>query len=227
MHQVKGLPKAAAQRIVAARRERPLADLADLAARAALDRGELELLASAGALPRLGRHRHQAHWRARAIEPPRPLLTSSAPDDGVSLPSPAEGVDIAEDYRVLGLTLGRHPMAWLRERGEFPRCQRAEALGACPSGRFVRVAGLVTCRQRPGTASGVLFLTLEDETGNINVVVWRDRQERFRRALLGGQLLLVKGVVESRDAVTHVIAGEILDRSAALGALRTRSRDFH
>ena len=171
MHQVKGLPEAAAQRIVVARRERPFGDLADLATRAALDRGELELLASAGALPRLGRHRHQAYWRARAIEPPRPLLASSAPDDGVSLAPPAEGVDIAEDYRVLGLTLGRHPMAWLRERGEFPRCQRAEALGACPSGRFVRVAGLVTCRQRPGSASGVLFLTLEDETGNSNIVV--------------------------------------------------------
>ena len=102
----------------------------------------------------------------------------------------------------------------------------AHQLQALNSGRFVRVAGLVTGRQRPGTASGVLFLTLEDETGNINVVVWRDRQERFRKALLRGQLLLVKGVMESRDSVIHVIA-EILDHSAALGALQTRSRDFH
>ena len=109
----------------------------------------------------------------------------------------------------------------------FAGCRSAQQLQALNSGRFVRVAGLVTGRQRPGTASGVLFLTLEDETGNINVVVWRDRQERFRKALLRGQLLLVKGVMESRDSVIHVIAGEILDHSAALGALQTRSRDFH
>ena len=132
-----------------------------------------------------------------------------------------------QDYRSIGLTLGRHPLALLRTRAPFAGCRSAHQLQTLNSGRFVRVAGLVTGRQRPGTASGVLFLTLEDETGNINVVVWRDRQERFRKALLRGQLLLVKGVMESRDSVIHVIAGEILDHSAALGALQTRSRDFH
>ncbi|MFZ1832871.1 MAG: exodeoxyribonuclease VII large subunit, partial [Pseudomonadales bacterium] len=103
----------------------------------------------------------------------------------------------------------------------------ARELQAVSSGATVRVAGLVSGRQRPGTASGVLFLTLEDETGNINVVVWRDRQERYRQALLKGRLLLVRGIIESRDSVIHVIADEILDHSPVLGALPTRSRDFH
>jgi error-prone DNA polymerase len=150
-----------------------------------------------------------------------------AAHDAVELPAPGEAEDLVQDYRSIGLTLGRHPLALLRARAPFAGCCSAHQLHALNSGRFVRVAGLVTGRQRPGTASGVLFLTLEDETGNINVVVWRDRQERFRKALLRGKLLLVKGVMESRDSVVHVIAGEILDHSAALGALQTRSRDFH
>jgi error-prone DNA polymerase len=114
-----------------------------------------------------------------------------------------------------------------RDREPFVRCRTAAGLAALDGARFVRVAGLVAGRQRPGTASGVLFLTLEDETGNINVIVWRDRQERFRTALLRARLLLVKGVLESRDGVAHVIAGELIDHSAALGTLRTVSRDFH
>ena len=230
LQQLKGFSMATAERIVTARAEKRFQSVSDMAARAGLDRGELDLLAGGGALAVLAGHRRQAHWRTRAIEAPRPLLPTMAhdidPDDGVSLAAPTEEVDMAEDYRSLGLTLGRHPVALLRERGVLLRCRPAGELPQCPSGRFVRVAGLVTCRQRPGTASGVLFLTLEDETGNINVVVWRDRQERFRRALVSGRLLLVKGIVENRDAVVHVIAGEILDHSGALGQLVSDSRDF-
>lgn len=231
LRQISGFNAAAAGRIVAARRRRAFDDLHDLARRALLDRGELDLLAGAGALVRLGGHRHQAHWQAAAIEEPRPLFeraeTAQLLHDAVELPAPGEAEDLVQDYRSIGLTLGRHPLALLRARAPFAGCCSAHQLHALNSGRFVRVAGLVTGRQRPGTASGVLFLTLEDETGNINVVVWRDRQERFRKALLRGKLLLVKGVMESRDSVVHVIAGEILDHSAALGALQTRSRDFH
>ncbi|HQY71078.1 MAG TPA: error-prone DNA polymerase [Pseudomonadales bacterium] len=231
LRQISGFNAAAAGRIVAARRRRAFDDLHDLARRALLDRSELDLLAGAGALVRLGGHRHQAHWQAAAIEEPRPLFdraeTAQLLHDAVELPAPGEAEDLVQDYRSIGLTLGRHPLALLRARQPFAGCCSAHQLHALNSGRFVRVAGLVTGRQRPGTASGVLFLTLEDETGNINVVVWRDRQERFRKALLRGKLLLVKGVMESRDSVVHVIAGEILDHSAALGALQTRSRDFH
>jgi len=233
LRQVSGFNAAAAERIVAARRYRSFDGLQDLARRALLDRHDLELLAGAGALARLAGHRHQAHWEVAAIEEPRPLFERAERagagrlQDATVLPAPNEVVDVIEDYRSTGLTLRRHPLALLRARQPFAGCRSARELQALASGRFVRVAGLVTGRQRPGTASGVLFLTLEDETGNINVVVWRDRQERFRRALLSGQLLLVKGVMESRDSVIHVIAGEILDHSAALGQLRARSRDFH
>jgi len=180
----------------------------------------------------LGGHRHQAHWRAQAIEEARPLLSeyekhdSGLLDDGVQLGAPSETMDVVEDYRSTGLSLRRHPLALLRHRYPFDRCRSAAELTGLQSGRFVRVAGLVTGRQRPGTASGVLFLTLEDETGNVNVVVWRDRQERFRQALLKGRLLLVKGIMESRDSVIHVIAGEILDHSHALADLTVRARSF-
>ena len=227
LHLVKGLRMETAHRLAEARAVRGFRSIAELTARAGLDRGEVELLAQAGALVTLAGNRHQAHWQARAIEPFRPLLGSAEPDDGVRLPAPTESADVVADYRSLGLSLGRHPVALLRERGELERCCPAAELPLRGSGRFVRVGGLVTCRQRPGTASGVLFLTLEDDTGNINVVVWKDRQERFRKALLGGRLLLVKGIVENRDAVVHVIAGEIIDRSEALGGIESQSRDFH
>jgi error-prone DNA polymerase len=94
-------------------------------------------------------------------------------------------------------------------------------------GRFVRLAGLVTGRQRPSSASGVLFLTLEDETGNASVVIWTSILARFRAAILGSQLVLVKGVVEREGSVIHVIAGQVADFSPYLGDLRARSRDFH
>jgi error-prone DNA polymerase len=232
LQHVKGLNEPAARRIVLARSRRAFESLRDLVHRALLDRGELQTLASAGALQRLGGHRHQAHWRAQAIEEARPLLSeyekhdSGLLDDGVQLGAPSETMDVVEDYRSTGLSLRRHPLALLRHRHPFDRCRSAAELTGLQSGRFVRVAGLVTGRQRPGTASGVLFLTLEDETGNVNVVVWRDRQERFRQALLKGRLLLVKGIMESRDSVVHVIAGEILDHSHALADLTVRARSF-
>jgi len=231
-NRIKGLQQRCAERIILARHQRPFGSLRDLNVRAALEQHECDLLASADALPRLGGHRHQAHWRAQALEAPRPLLlterdeSDAALDDGMCLPPPSEINDIIEDYRHTGLTLRRHPMALLRPSKPFNQCTPAAMLPSLGSGRFVQVAGLVTGRQRPGTASGVLFLTLEDESGNISVVVWKDRQEPFRKALLNGQLLWVKGIVETRDRVTHVIAGEILDRSERLAALSVKARSF-
>jgi error-prone DNA polymerase len=118
-------------------------------------------------------------------------------------------------------------MSLLRDRPPFDRCKRQIDLAGIGNNRFVRIAGLVTCRQRPGTASGVLFLTLEDETGNSNIVVWRRTQERFRQALMTGQLLLVNGTLEKKDGVTHIIAGALYDYSSELDSLRVRSHDFH
>ena len=118
-------------------------------------------------------------------------------------------------------------MVLLRGHPAFRTCARQQELTVLRSGRFLRIAGLVTGRQRPGTASGVIFLTLEDETGNTNVIVWKDVQERCRPALLGARLLLVKGVLEHRYSVCHVIAGELLDYSPLLATLALKSRDFH
>jgi error-prone DNA polymerase len=118
-------------------------------------------------------------------------------------------------------------MSLLRDRPPFNRCKRFIDLAGVGNNRFIRIAGLVTCRQRPGTASGVLFLTLEDETGNSNVVVWPRTQQHFRQALMTGQLLLIKGTLETHDDVTHIIAGALFDYTEALQSLPVQSRDFH
>jgi error-prone DNA polymerase len=141
--------------------------------------------------------------------------------------APAVSESVIADYRSTGLSLRAHPLALLRDQQPFARCKRQQDLEVLGDGRFVRIAGLVTCRQRPGTASGVLFLTLEDETGNNNVVVWPSVQQNFRQALMKGRLLLVKGILQKRDGVTHIVAGALFDHSSALDGLGVKSRDFH
>ena len=131
------------------------------------------------------------------------------------------------DYQTTGLSLRPHPMAILRNVSPFDRCCVHTDLPSLSSGRFVRVAGLVTGRQRPGTANGTVFLTLEDETGNTNVIVWRRTQEHFRKPLLTAKLLMIKGTVETDKNVTHVIAGALIDMSHKLTDLGIQSRDFH
>jgi error-prone DNA polymerase len=118
-------------------------------------------------------------------------------------------------------------MSLLRKQPPFNGCTPAAKLGSISSGRFVRIAGLVTGRQRPGTAKGTVFVTLEDETGNINVVVWSKVQENFRKELMTAKLLLIKGRVETEQSVTHVIAGSLQDCSGELETLALKSRDFH
>jgi error-prone DNA polymerase len=233
MRLVKGLSEAGARRVIEARQRGPLRQVSELRRRAALDKRDMEALADADALNSLSGHRHQSQWQIMALEQPRPLLQDeqrqpgSYFDDGVQLPAPAVAEEVLADYRATGLSLRPHPMALLRDRAPFDRCKRHTELAQVGNHRLVRVAGLVTCRQRPGTASGVLFLTLEDETGNTNVVVWKRTQAHFRQALMGGRLLLVTGTLETRDGVIHVIAGAIDDHTAALASLRLQSRDFH
>jgi error-prone DNA polymerase len=225
---VKGLSDAGAKRLVAARNERAFASVADLAKRAALNRHDMEALAAAGALASLSGHRRHALWDVSGVERMPALLAESTIDDIMPmLESPSEGEDIVADYSHLGLTLGRHPLALLRERLQRQRMATAAQLRAMPHGRIARVTGLVTGRQRPGTASGVIFVTLEDETGMINVIVWRDLAERQRKELLRSNLLTVYGTLEREGDVVHLIAGRLHDQSALLGNLMTRSRDFH
>jgi error-prone DNA polymerase len=225
---VKGLPQASAERIVRARAEQAFDSVADLARRAALDRRDLKCLAAADALAALSGHRRTAHWQVAGLET-APVLLRDAPihEADPDLPVPTEGESLVADYASLGLTLGRHPLALLRERLRRKRLATAAEIRAMPHGRFARAAGIVTGRQRPDTASGVVFVTLEDETGHVNVVVWRALSERQRRELLGARLMAVHGVIEREGEVVHLVARQLVDESALLGRLLTRSRDFH
>ncbi len=222
-----------AVRLVKARRRAAFNNMQDLARRANLDSGDMEALVSANALPRLSRNRHQGHWQHQGMQDYRPLFSpgenrsATALDDGVCLDPPGAVADMLADYDSTGLSIELHPLALLRRQPPFSQCTRAQDLPTLSHRRFVRVAGLVTGRQRPGSAAGVVFVTLEDETGNINIVVWKDVQQRFRPALLASSLLLIKGVVECKDGVIHIIAGELQDHSHVLEGLNSKSRDFH
>jgi error-prone DNA polymerase len=223
----RGLSEAAAKRIVEARGQ-PFQSVDDLAHRAALDRRDLRCLAASGALEALAGHRRRAHWSVAGVETRRHIL-SGAPvaETAPDLRPPSEAENLVADYASLGLTLGRHPLALLRRRLARMRFSTAAELHALPHGRRARAAGIVTGRQRPDTASGAVFVTLEDETGYVNVVVWRDLTERQRRELLGSRLMGVEGFLEREGEVVHLIARRLLDHSALLGRLATESRDFH
>jgi error-prone DNA polymerase len=225
---VRGFDEAAAVRIGHARAAQAFANLADLVERAGLDARERRLLVDAGALRGLAGHRHRARWQVAGIEPQRPLFGRASPDEAsIVIAPPATGENTLADYAATGLTLGVHPVRQVRAQLRARRCQDPRNLRALPHGAAVRAAGLVTLRQRPATASGVTFVTLEDEAGTVNVVVWRDLAERQRRVLLQARLLGVDGHWESVAGVQHLVAQRLHDYSALLGALDSRSRDFH
>ena len=135
--------------------------------------------------------------------------------------------DILEDYQATGLSLRSHPIKLLRKYAPFNKCKLNSELNSLKNKRFICIIGLVTCRQRPSTASGVLFLTLEDETGNSNVIVWPRIQKEFSHILTRAYLILVEGLLENREGVANVIAMRIYDYSHALQSLKLKSRDFH
>jgi error-prone DNA polymerase len=232
---VAGFNEAAAARLSAARLESPFADVEDLARRAELDRGEIAALARADALAALAGHRRRALWTTLGVDAaaPRvaPLAARTAAEPQVELAPPTEGQDIVADYHHTALTLRRHPLALLRARFNAQGYLTARGIAQARDRQRVRTTGIVTCRQRPGTASGVTFVTLEDETGTINVVVWNSTGEKYRRALLGATLLTVYGHVERVTTrvtpIVHLIAARLQDHSPLLGALTVPSRDFH
>jgi error-prone DNA polymerase len=230
LRMIGGLKEESAKRLVAARASLPFAHVADLAHRAQLDRRDLTALAAAGALAALAGHRHAAVWDVAGVEKLPPILAAAGTtfaETPPALPAPTEGQDIAADYRALGLTLGRHPLALLRRQLQAKRLVTAADIACTPHGRIARTAGIVIGRQRPDTVSGVVFVTLEDETGATNVIVWRDLFDRQRRELLGSRLMAVYGRVEREGEVVHLIAGHLVDLTPLLGSLSTHSRDFH
>ncbi|VVE21210.1 Error-prone DNA polymerase [Pandoraea iniqua] len=233
---VKGLSGEGAAAIERARRQRPFTDIDDLTARAALSRHDLDALAAADALSGLLGGRRQARWAVAAWQPPTPLLGATTLRDAVPgsdgervvLPPMPEGQDIVADYASTGLTLRRHPLMLLREKLEKMRVRTAKELQAdAVHGRRVRTAGIVTGRQRPGTANGTVFVSLEDETGIINVIVWPDLVETQRKELLASSLLGVEGVWQREERVMHLVAHRLIDLSSMLGELTISSRNFH
>lgn len=228
LRQISGLRREAAERIVAARRQRPFASVADLVARARLDPVSARLLAEGDALAGLAGHRREAAWATSGIVVQRDLFDGIAPDEpGAQLAAPTEGENIAADYGRVGLTLGRHPLALLRRHLSARRFIEAAAANALADRALARVAGLVTCRQRPGTASGIVFITMEDETAITNVVLHPELVARQRREVLGASLLGVYGQMQREGAVVHLIARRLIDLSPLLGSLAVASRDFH
>ncbi|MCG9721149.1 error-prone DNA polymerase [Shewanella sp. Isolate7] len=192
-----------------------------------LSQGCLTLLASADALLSLAGHRYQARWQLSAYQPNLPLFDELPPASSqVVLAPPSEMAAMQSDYRHLGLSLGRHVMAQLRKQMPFKGCLRAAELSGCRHGQLVRVAGVVVGRQRPGTASGVTFVTLEDETGNINVIVWSATARAQRQPFLTSKILKVTGVLETQSGVSHVIAGRLDDLSGMVNDFESSSQDF-
>lgn len=226
---VKSLSRVAAERIVAARSAGGVyRSVQELTARAELDRGDLEALADAGVLRELTGNRHLAFWEVAGSERELPLAPRAARDEGTPLLAPpTEGQNIVADYRALGLTLGRHPVALLREKLGTDRVMPVAELQQVRHGAAVCIAGIVITRQRPGSASGVTFVTLEDETGHANLIVWERLGEKYRRELHEARLLEARGELQREGLVTHVIVRRLVDRSVLLGDLVTRSRDFH
>jgi error-prone DNA polymerase len=229
---VGSLRKEVAERIASERCLAPYANTQDMALRCSLNEVDLKALASADALQSLSGHRRQQVWDAAALRP-APELLKGVPilEDELLLPAAQEGEEVVFDYASLGLTLRSHPLLLLREQLSKKKLLTAAQMACYPSGRLVRACGIVTMRQRPQTAKGVVFVTLEDKTGSVNVIVWKAVKERFRHEVYQSRLLAVYGVwqrdEDSGGEVRHVIAKRLVDMTPLLGSLSTSSRDFH
>ncbi|MDM0011949.1 error-prone DNA polymerase [Variovorax sp. J22P168] len=234
LRRVLGLGEAGMKRLLEARARAPFTSTEDLALRAELDAGDMAALAAADALQSLSGHRRQQVWDATA-QRRSPALLRGVPihETALQLPAAPEGEEIVGDYAALGLTLRRHPLALLRPRLARMRLMSADELGTLPSGRTARACGIVMGRQRPQTAKGTIFVTLEDETGNVNVIVWNHVVEAWREPLLKAKLLAVQGTWERDDdsggRVRHLVATGFKDLTPLLGRLAqsSTSRDFH
>ncbi|MEI8400205.1 MAG: error-prone DNA polymerase [Alcaligenaceae bacterium] len=221
LNQILGLPAAAAQALLEARQARPFLDTQDLGRRADLNQAVLQQLALAGALHTLSGHRRQAAWTAAASVATKGLLreATSNEDEQPQLLPPTEAHDLVTDYQRLGFTLGRHPLALLRQTLTRLRFAQATTLTQLPQGHLARACGLVTMRQRPQTAKGVIFVTLEDETGSVNLIVRAELAVRQRRELLQAQLLAAIGTWQNLQGTQHLLVGRLEDHSHLLATI--------
>ncbi len=234
LHRVRGLSRRAMEAVARERLQAEFVGVSDLVRRAGLDQRDRDSLAAADALRSLAGDRHRAFWQAAGVEELPPLFAAveQAGFDGADgelllmLPAANEAQNILADYNSTGLSLRRHPLALLRDRLTSAGVLTAENLEALGDGDNVLVTGIVSCRQRPHTAAGVTFLTLEDETGCMNCVVWRQLAERDHRVVQGASLLAVAGRLQRADSVLHVVARRLFDLSHLLADMRLPSRDF-
>lgn len=227
LRMVAQLSAEAALRIAQAREQQPFKDVQDLQRRAQLEQQQVAALAAADAFCTLVGHRRDSLWEALGVGKDAKLFQASGDNIKADLLAPTEADDIFADYSTVGLTLRRHPLALLRPSLSAKRISSAEQVKNSRHGQLIRATGLVTCRQRPGTAKGTTFVTLEDETGYVNVVVWSHVAARQRVELISARLLCVAGRVEKQGEVVHLIAGQLIDQTAMLGELDFSSRDFH
>ena len=228
LRMVKGLSPVAGEKIVTIRSNARFQSLQDLAERSRLDRRELAALAAANALEEISGHRHRAYWDVAGIATPTEIFGIAEFNEAEPLLSkPGKWQNTLADYTSTGLTLGDHPLFQLRTLLDQKGIVTAKTLAETKTGRMVSVAGLVINRQRPGSASGVIFSTLEDETGQANIVIWPNIVKRHRKVLMQSRLLIVRGKVQTESNVTHVIANRLMDGSGMIAGLNTKSRDFH
>lgn len=227
LRMIAGLKWESAERVIAARKERVFDNAEDLARRARLELHEMKLLAAADALMSLSGHRRQQVWDAAALRSTPELLRDAPVDEEIlELPSAPEGEEVVFDYASLGLTLRSHPMALLRPHLANRRVLTSADLDSTPNGRLVRYCGIVTLRQQPETANGTVFISLEDETGVVQVICWKSLRDAQRKELLRSRLLVVHGKWQREGDVKNLIAGKLEDLTPMLGGLVTESRDF-
>ena len=224
---VSGLKLESGQRIVNARREAPFDSAEDLALRARLEQHEMTQLASADALMSLAGHRRQQVWEATGLgSAPQLLRAAPVDEEPLELPAAGEGEEVVWDYAATGLTLRRHPLAILRPQLAAMGWKTAAQLHDLPTGRLARACGIVTVRQQPETAKGVMFVSLEDETGSVQLIVWPKVKARFRLPLLRSRLMAVKGSWQREGDVRNLIAAHVEDLTPLLGGLVTETREF-
>ncbi|GAA6138498.1 error-prone DNA polymerase [Arenicella sp. 4NH20-0111] len=222
---VKGVSEKSARNIEMSRSKSRILSIEDFKNRQLVHQDELMKLVNANAFSYFDKNRRNAYWNSLQMNDG---LNTQRTNSSVRIQPLSKTEELLSDYKhASGVSLKHHPMQLLRSTLPFRQCITADRLLSVRNNSFIQIAGMVTGRQRPGTASGVLFLTLEDETGNINVVVWSGIQERFKQQILRGRILHIKGKLEHQHGVSNVIAGFVEDQSQALPNLNTRSRNFH
>ncbi|WP_334119837.1 error-prone DNA polymerase [Limnobacter sp.] len=232
LNRVNGLKHEAALRIVQAREQSLFDNVEDLTKRAQLERGDLLALADANALKQLAGHRRQAVWQTAGTETGRLyqhglLADTRSNETPLELPKASELQDMLADYRATGASLEHHPISFLRKQLAPYKIRQVEELRTYPNGRLARACGIVTHRQRPATAHGTVFLNLEDETGNVNVIVWNNLAEEQRQVLRNAQIMGVFGIWQREGEVCNLVARRLVDYTHLLAQLQTHSRDFH